>query len=127
MHVSTETMILLGSIVPTGAGESKIGSKGICGGEGGTLAGSAGTGGKYSELGGEHDLSEGRRLSGGDVTGAFSSIGIGGGARVGRDGVEDRDWVRSLYSCSGSFPSSSSSSSKSGIGGNGGLVGDAGN
>lgn len=86
------------------------------------LAGRAGTGGKYSEFVAE-DFREDRRVASGGEARRLSSTGIGGGARVGRDGVDEREGVTcsaSFTSCSGS---SSSSSSKSGIGGKGGDMG----
>lgn len=48
VDVSRHTMILLRSMAPFGAGESRIGSKTACGGEDGMLTGSAGTGGNSS-------------------------------------------------------------------------------
>lgn len=108
VDVSREIKILLGSMVPEGRGESKTGSNGICGGEGGRFAGREGTGGNSSKT-----LSDGRRLRLGLVHGVVtsSSVGAGGGVRVGRGRV--------FAVPTGVTPLSTSSS---GSGGKGGLL-----
>lgn len=106
--VSIDTIILLGSDILLGAGESKMASNGGGGAEDGRLAGKAGTGGKLSRT-----FNEGRRLGVGLGSGEDSVGGTGGHGRVGRDGVLDREaTVRT-----------SPSSSSRGSGGNGGLCG----
>lgn len=104
VQVSMETIVFLGSTTFTGAAESRIGSKGGCGGEEGRFTGRAGTGGKLSNT-----FNDGRILGE-----EFGSTGVGGTARVGREGVLHLEGV-----------GRSSSSSSSGSGGSGGLPGEA--
>jgi hypothetical protein len=107
VEVSNETITFAGSALLAGGGERRIGSKGGCGGDAGRLAGNAGTGGNESRT-----LRVGRlRLGVLGVDEPESSPGMGGGGRVGRDGVVVLAVVGS----------SISPSSPSGIGGRGGL------
>ena len=123
VHVSSVIITLAGSMDPVGMGVSKIASKGGCGGDRGMLAGRAGTGGNSSEFLGEDFKEDRLAVIGGEVE-TLSSTGTGGGARVGREGVDEREGVTcSTSSFTSGSDSCSSSSSKSGIGGNGGDLG----
>lgn len=80
--VSMVTIILEGSIVLLGTGDSRIGSKGGWGGVAETLTGSGGTGGKFSAKDGlVFALMTGRRI-------VDDAIGAGGGGRVGHGGTD---------------------------------------
>lgn len=96
VDVSSDTMIFDWSMA-AGRGETRIGAKGGSGVVVWMLAGRGGTGGKYSDEGGDWRLREGRRVlrlgcvmgttagargAGGASVGAS---GIGGGGRVGRE------------------------------------------
>lgn len=94
-------MTLDGSTLDAGTSETRMGSKSACGGDVGILTGREGTGGQCSE---RDDFKDGRFVDG---PGVLSTLGGGGGARVGHGG-----------SC-GILLSSSSR----GIGGRGGLRG----
>lgn len=79
--VSMVTIILEGSIVLLGTGDSRIGSKGGWGGVAETLTGSGGTGGRFSAKDGDvFVLMTGRRI-------AVDIIGAGGG-RLGHGGAD---------------------------------------
>ena len=80
--VSRETMIFDESIACVGRGETRIASNRGWGGEAEMLPGNAGTGGQYSEFGGDLVLSEGRGLA--LTGGGFGVVVVRGGGMGGR-------------------------------------------